>query len=248
VGIRNRLGIPGIISIIALVFAMTGGAYAAKKYVITSTSQIKPNVLKSLQGKDGAPGPTGAAGLPGAAGSKGDNGTAGSSGANGKSVVVGEELKGSAKCKEGGINVEVEGSGTQKFVCNGVTGFTATLPSGKTETGGFAVTGTEAESLGVYAPISFAIPLAAPILHENTHYVGAPNANCTGTVVEPTAAKGHLCIYESSSRLGPPTVAGLDGGSDANKTGAIIAFGPPEEGGEAVPTGVAYGSWAVTAP
>jgi hypothetical protein len=33
---------------LALVFAMTGGAYAARKIIITSTKQISPKVLKKL--------------------------------------------------------------------------------------------------------------------------------------------------------------------------------------------------------
>jgi hypothetical protein len=40
---------------LALVFAMSGGAYAARRFVITSTKQIKPSVLKSLSGIDGDP-------------------------------------------------------------------------------------------------------------------------------------------------------------------------------------------------
>ena len=36
-----------VIATIALVFAMSGGAYAAKKYLISSTKQISPSVLKS---------------------------------------------------------------------------------------------------------------------------------------------------------------------------------------------------------
>jgi|SRR5215218_3454821 len=78
--LRNRIGVPGIISVVALVFAMAGGAYAAKKYVITSTSQIKPSVLKALKGQAG---PAGAPGAPGAAGAKGDRGEVGANGTNG---------------------------------------------------------------------------------------------------------------------------------------------------------------------
>ena len=43
--IRKRLTYANVAMTMALVFAMTGGAYAAKKYVITSTKQIKPSVL-----------------------------------------------------------------------------------------------------------------------------------------------------------------------------------------------------------
>ena len=49
--IRKRFSYTNVVLTIALVFAMSGGAYAAKKYLITSTSQISPKVLKSLQGK-----------------------------------------------------------------------------------------------------------------------------------------------------------------------------------------------------
>ncbi len=60
-----------VIATLALVFAMTGGAYAAKKYLITSTKQISPSVLKALQGKAG---PAGAAGAQGPAGPAGSGG------------------------------------------------------------------------------------------------------------------------------------------------------------------------------
>ena len=36
---------------LALIFAMSGGAYAASHYLITSTKQIKPSVLGHLKGK-----------------------------------------------------------------------------------------------------------------------------------------------------------------------------------------------------
>ena len=69
--LRKRLHLtPGtVIATLALVFAMTGGAYAAGKYVITSTKQISPKVLKSLKGATGKAGATGATGATGPAGS-----------------------------------------------------------------------------------------------------------------------------------------------------------------------------------
>jgi len=73
------------VALFALFFAMGGGAYAAKHYLITSTKQISPKVLKALKGKAGKTGPAGAtgpagpAGAAGAAGAKGDKGDIGPS-------------------------------------------------------------------------------------------------------------------------------------------------------------------------
>lgn len=91
--LRNRFGIPGVISVIALVFAMAGGAIAAKKYVITSTGQIKPSVLKALKGntgKVGVPGAPGAAGAKGDAGAPGGKGDAGAQGNPGPAGAEGD--------------------------------------------------------------------------------------------------------------------------------------------------------------
>ena len=56
-----------VISLIALFFAITGAGLAASHYVITSTRQISPKVLKKLEkaGPRGLPGATGAAGAAG---------------------------------------------------------------------------------------------------------------------------------------------------------------------------------------
>ena len=63
--IRRRFTYANVAMTLALVFAMSGGAYAANKYLITSTRQISPKVLKALRGASGAKGTSGA---PGAAG------------------------------------------------------------------------------------------------------------------------------------------------------------------------------------
>ena len=147
--VRKRLTYANVAVTLALVFAMTGGAYAAKKYVITSTKQIKPSVVKQLKGKNGligATGPAGPAGPQGPIGAQGEKGMQGKDGIEGKEGATGKEgvsrLSGTKKdwtrgldCKEGGLEFTV-GSGTATFACNG-SPWTAggTLPKGKTEKG-----------------------------------------------------------------------------------------------------------------
>lgn len=247
--IRKRLSYANFAVTAALVFAMAGGAFAASggahkghgakhkggKYVITTAKQIKPSVLKQLKGAAGPAGPagekgaTGAAGATGPAGAAGKNGTNGANGApgtngeNGKSVVASAAAAG--ECQYGGTKLEVEGSGKPEHVCNGQSGFTATLPETQTETGVWG-TGGETTTSPVLTPIAYNIPLAAAPAHEyvSTRKVVAKewHANagelceaetgselegcekayeqnrtaCPGTAEEPQAVPGTLCVYE----------------------------------------------------
>ena len=77
---RRRFSYANVAATLALVFSMTGGALAANHYLISSTKQIKPSVLKKLTGKKGATGATGAAGTPGASGKEGPQGKEGAAG------------------------------------------------------------------------------------------------------------------------------------------------------------------------
>ncbi len=63
---RRHLTYANVAATLALVFAMSGGALAAKHYLVESTSQINPKVLKKLRGHNGKIGKTGKAGLTGA--------------------------------------------------------------------------------------------------------------------------------------------------------------------------------------
>jgi hypothetical protein len=182
---------------LALVFAMSGGAFAAGKYLIVSTKQIKPSVLAQLKGKAGAPGaqgPAGAAGPQGPAGANGKDGANGANGTNGTDGVspAGTAFAGAAHgCTEGGV--EFKGANTT-YACNGkkgTTGFTETLPSGKTETGSWEFGPYAAGAISgpfIRAPIaSFAIPLAAGLSGEGcgTVVAGHVVATCHVHYIDP---------------------------------------------------------------
>jgi hypothetical protein len=70
-GLRRHLSYANIVATLALIFAMGRGAFAARHYVINSTRQINPKVLKKLRGAEGSVGPTGPRGEPGADGTNG---------------------------------------------------------------------------------------------------------------------------------------------------------------------------------
>ncbi len=84
---RRRLSYANVTATLALVFAMSGGALAANHYLINSTKQIKPSVLKSLKGAAGPAGSAGPAGPAGPAGAAGAQGTQGPAGAPGSAVA-----------------------------------------------------------------------------------------------------------------------------------------------------------------
>jgi hypothetical protein len=274
--IREPFGTAGlIIACIALVLALTGAAFAAAGFSGKQKKEVE-KIAKKFSGKPGA------AGAQGPAGAAGKNGSNGAPGANGKSVTVAEIAEGEEACEErGGAMVRQEGSvGTE--VCNGERGregspWTAggTLPSGKTETGTFAFVGVKENSFA-RTPISFPIELAAPVAeiggecdqagHPEClfHYVTreeaehengkTPPAACQGTVEEPKAAKGKLCVYEgggfglsTEEPAFPTTPGGLQGFGRAGATLEFFFKEEPSGSGEFV-TGAMRGSWAVTAP
>jgi hypothetical protein len=74
---------------LALFFAL-GGTALASRYLITSTSEIKPSVLKKLKGNTGLQGPAGAQGAAGAQGPAGARGLTGAQGLEGPRGPQGE--------------------------------------------------------------------------------------------------------------------------------------------------------------
>ena len=74
---RPRLSYANVVATLALVFSITGGAIAAGHYLINSTKQINPKVLRALKGTPGERGPTGPKGTEGTHGEPGPPGPSG---------------------------------------------------------------------------------------------------------------------------------------------------------------------------
>ena len=225
--LRTRFGIPGVISVMALVFAMLGGAYAASnssdggKATASAKAKKGPRGPRGPKGDTGPAGPAGPAGPQGPAGAKGDTGAAGSNGSNGSAGAAGQSVKAETEPPFGNCGdvegVKLTSSSGVNYVCNGVDGangtqgpkgdpWTAggTLPAGATETGRFSAVGRPDETEGRLVSVSFPIPLAAPLDGTHVHFVpisqqGGAVAVCPGSAENPKAASGHLCVYEETT-------------------------------------------------
>jgi Collagen triple helix repeat (20 copies) len=231
--LREHVGSAGlVVAIVALVAALGGGAYAATGGQSAGKATASAKAKQGKQGKPGKTGPqgpagpagptgpAGPAGAKGDAGAAGSNGTPGAAGTNGVSVTS-EEFTGTkeGKCAgQGGSKFVAAGGST--FACNGKEGSPWTaggfLPSGKTETGTWGVTGTTPT---VSTPVSFTLPLEeAPELvfvwlmnETNEKFFNEPGAEELKEVLEegeehgcpgfengvPLADPGKLCVYGS---------------------------------------------------
>ncbi len=253
-----------ILSIIALVLAAAGGAYAAKQAGLNAKQKKEvTKISEKFAGKTGPIGSAGPAGSPGAKGDTGAPGSPGSPGAPGKSAAVSEIELGEPECAErGGAMVGIAGEpSTNKEICNGEEGEKGepwtpnnVLPKNATETGAWTFTASDADTT-ILAPISFAVQLAGQLGEEDVHYQGETEEDfkksCKGTSVEPAAEPGKLCVYFNNFGGAPVNATFVsispphtleEGGAD--KPGAVLQF---EFSGSAGETARGLGSWAVTA-
>lgn len=263
---------PGLtVAVVAMVIALTGGAFAAAGLTGKQKKEVK-KIAKEFAGKPGAQGPQGVQGPVGPAGptgAKGDPGapgapgTPGVPGKNGKSVTVSEIPTGEFECEErGGALLEEEGTPPGVEVCTGKEGIEGQpwtpdniLPPGATETGAWAFNGTEADTSGIRVPISFPIPVGLNLKAAHVHFgVADSGGDFSSTVAgapcpsesafEPKALPGELCVY-----------ANLDGGLVNATFDGIFRYNGEAPGATQsgailgfTPTGVAFGGggFAVT--
>jgi hypothetical protein len=240
--VRRRMTFANVAMTVALVFAMSGGAFAAGKFLITSTKQISPKVLRSLQGKVGPAGAAGAQGPAGALGPSGPQGPAGPGGAagapgakgeNGASVTSAVIAKSSATCEKQGGSEFTVAEGKKTTVCNGKEGSPwtdgGTLPSGRTETGVWSVGPFKytIEESGKYLTIglfgapklpiaSFPIPLTAPLGEGHVHFIN-PNGMEKPSGVRP---EEEVAPTECGSGIGP----GVNASNPQAKPGNLCVY------------------------
>jgi len=223
--IHNKLGTAGlVVAIVALLAALTGAAFAAGGLTAQQEKQVK-KIAKKYAGKPGATGPAGPQGPAGSPGAKGDAGAAGATGAQGPTGLTG---KTGAEGPQGPTGPE--------GICSTSN---CVLPTGVTETGTYSVPlWPEPEPEGPPQPvltnISFNIQLKSPPAVKFVKKEGTPPSQCSGTLAEPKAEPGFLCLYASSE------TSFIFAGGQPFRTGAILLFAHSEQGG------IANGTWAVT--
>jgi hypothetical protein len=198
--------VPGMIAVIALGFSMSGGASAARNY-LNDFSTHAGNSSTQVKKRGVRRGLRGIQGAPGPQGPEGPEGPAGAAGPEGP-----------------------EGS---PWTAGG------TLPPGKSESGTWAAAIVGAAGGTDRVPISFGIRLPVP---PDVHliakgYEGIQHSTeCPGSVVQPLAARGNLCVYtaenEGSLRLHE---------ASPFTSGALLVV-------ESSTFNIASGTWTVTAP
>jgi hypothetical protein len=138
----------------------------------------------------------------------------------------------------------------------GTSVFASSVPSGTTVRGSWGAAGDT--GAGGFVEVGVSLPVPAPVPMEDVKMgAGQPNANntdpaCAGTVNEPSAPPGKVCVYVLPFTDGvaangiTATPMGGSGAPASDRFGFLISISPvdPPGGGPVE----AYGTWAYTAP
>jgi hypothetical protein len=226
---RGRFGVSGILAVIALVFAMLGGAYAASGFTKAQEKFIV-KTAKKYAGKPGKAGPVGPAGSTGSKGATGSEGPMGPEGPEGEPWTAGGTLPPGA--------TEV---GTWQLQEN-------TFESGNAMLS-FPIPLSEADAEHISTTAS------AHIM--NTEAASPPNGCTGGSPAEPKADPGNICLYVSHAFSFSGTLQNelflckLDGESCGQMTNPISQPQVDPAGAEleagSFHNKIVFGSFAVTA-
>jgi hypothetical protein len=209
-----------VVAMLALFVALTGTAVATTSALITGAN-IKNNSITGADVKNRSLRPVDFRGSV-----RGPRGLAGPAGAPGAAGAKGDN----------GDKGDTGPAGP----------ITAAAPAGVTLRGNYALSQIGTTNFAVDA-ISFTLRLSAPPVAHYINVGAASPPECPGTVTNPQAAAGHLCVYEANGTNGSRGVVDMEtaGGTlnQASREGAGIYLIPSN-------TSHAYiwGSWAVTSP
>jgi hypothetical protein len=233
-----------LLAAVALFLALGGTAFAAQKYVVSSSKQVKNSSLTgadvkngSLTAKDLAKGTLlqGPAGRQGPAGSPGATGPKGDVGAKGEAGPKGDRGADGAPGARGGTTGDV-------------------IPSGTTVAGVFDVFHQSGSPSGgsttVQLPGVAPTPLtSADVNSKLSAYANDGDSSCTGSYDAPTAPAGKVCLYlysrafNSTETLRGEAMASPSAPSTFLSTHAFrVVLSTTDQ------TGHSTGAWAYTAP
>lgn len=233
--LRKHAGVAGLVlSILALVFALVGGAFAAGGGKGAEVSK-----KKASKGPRGPKGPAGPRGPQGPSGANGKDGANGLNGVNGQSAEATTFAGEKGACKEGGV--EVKSASPVAFVCNGKPGpLLEALPSKASLTGAWGVFESEL-AVAAMSTVSFPFSVSPALEAEDVVLLKegeGETTDCPGTAASPEAADGKLCLYTQIETVAEGTP--ILGGKFPSKYGASLLFVGFK--------GALAGTWAVKAP
>lgn len=226
---RRHLSYANVAATLALVFAMSGGAMAANSYLINSTKQINPKVLKKLKGNSGKAGANGAPGANGATGPTGATGATGPAGAPNPNAVNAAHAEDSSKL--GGVSASAY---LQKTAQPGqiLTGQLSVKYVGESS---FTITGA-----------SYPVPLAESVAAPTVEYTTSATTNCPA--IGKVATAGVICVFGynevnilSVSRSGGP-------GGGAPGANAFSGFSVDVMPAEPKTSGYLLATWTYEVP
>jgi hypothetical protein len=190
---RRHINYANVVATLALVFAMSGGALAAKHYLVSSPKQISPKVLKSFSATNTALFKKLSKTVTvtkASTASKADSATTAGTAASATNATNATNAANASKAATAGDASALGGVGPSGYQAS-------VLAAGKTELGEYATWGSDNGYLGTSE--TFRIPLSAGLDGAHVHFIkegGASTPQCPGSASAPAAASGNLCVYE----------------------------------------------------
>lgn len=228
-----------IVGVLALVLAVAGGALAASGGLSQAQKKQVIKIAKQYAGKPGPAGPQGPAGTPGANGKDGAPGPVGPPGADGQQGPPGPLLEtlGSGQSETGAWSYSNFAGGEEVITISYPFRLETALPTSDI----FFVREGEEQLLEEEKFGSGSEEIcegkSGSELTECTEVAEARAAACSGTVEEPEAAQGSLCVYTK------PT------GAENEMESVIFWPASMSTGASLSIKGLAgIGTWALTAP